>query len=367
MSATSHERIQQLEREAERARIDVSRNVAQVRRRLDADRLKQDAETITQQYMERARQKGSEVLQERRRQLKDKVVEAAMNNPAPALALGTLVAWPIWRLVSRIPPPILLVCAGGIAGLMRRGDGTGERDRLAEPGRYLGQHDQYPVHSGRDEHAEPGRSVPDREWSGVDSSVRATSREAADRAREIAHETGARVSEATARAGAAVSDMAERAGAAVSDVTERTAAEFNRAVGGAATTTSDLGRQARSQFSDLMNRHPLVLGAIGLALGAAIAAALRPTETEARLVGDTSDAFKRRARELVEAQFERAQTIAGRAYEAGSDEAREQGLPVDTVRESVAKIGDKLGAVAQSARQAAEDKAEETRVKSPTA
>jgi hypothetical protein len=347
MTATSHERLARLEREAAEARAALAATLAEVRRRLEPERLKQDAETIGQQYMERARQAGLRVVRERRLRLQDKVVDAAINNPAPALALGTLVGWPIWRRVSQIPPPILLVCAGGIAGLMRRGDGTGQR--LAPPDRYL-------AHPERYGDAEPGRSMAGREWSGAAaSSVGATSREAAARARGIAHETGTRVSAATAQAGAAVSDVAER-----------TAAGFNRAAGGAAATAGDLGRQARNQFAGLLNRHPLVLGAIGLALGAAIAASLRPTETEARLVGETSDAFKRRARELVEDQLGRAQTIAGRAYEAGSNEAREQGLPVNAVRESVAKVGERLGASAETGREEAEE-ADEVRVRSPTA
>src|SRR5690606_34332249 len=136
MAATSQERLQQLEREAALARASLERTIAEIRQRLEADRLKQDAERIGQQLMERARERGAQMLQERRAQLRDKVVTAAMNNPAPVLALGPLVGWSLWRRLREIPPPILLVAAGGIAGLMRWNDGSAEGERPLAYGRH---------------------------------------------------------------------------------------------------------------------------------------------------------------------------------------------------------------------------------------
>ena len=69
---------------------------------------------------------------------------------------------------------------------------------------------------------------------------------------------------------------------------------------------------------------------------------------------------------MVEAQFERAQSIAERAYEAASTEAQEQGLSVDAVREAAAELGEKVSAVAERAKQAAQEKADEVRLGSQT-
>src|SRR5690606_12698936 len=259
---------------------------------------------------------------------------AAMNNPAPVLALGTLVGWSLWRRLREIPPPILLVAAGGIAGLMRWNDDGAAGER---PGHRLAY--------GR---GDPTRLEPPLAGSRWDTAAGAGAREQhgdmAARAREVAAETGARIS-----------DTAERAREVVSDTAERAAAGISRAVGDATGTASDLGRQARSQFYDLVDKHPLVLGGIGLAIGAALAAAMRPTETEARLVGETSDRFRRRARELGEAQFERAQAIAERAYEAGWHEARAQGLSVDAGREAESEVGDEPAAARRAKKAAKEE------------
>jgi hypothetical protein len=242
--------------------------------------------------MNRARDTGSHFIQERKRRITQTVLDAAMNNPAPTLAVGTIVAWSIWRRFSRIPAPILLIGAGGLAGLVRWNEGTNRTDQRTYPDAYGD--------------ARPKQTRPAAERIGaVLSSIGEPASQAAGRGRELAQEAGTRISEAAARAGSTVSDMAGR-----------TAVGISSARGDAATAAGDLGRQARSQFSDLLERHPLVLGGLGLALGAAIAYSLRLTVTESRLIGDTSDRFKRRAREMAEEQLERAQAVAGRAYEA---------------------------------------------------
>ena len=215
----------------------------------------------------------------------------------------------------------------------------------------------------------------------------ATSRETLDR---LEREAGTRISEASARAGSAVSDMAgrtaeatARAGSAVSDMADtrpkhragglsrfghgRTDGGGQPAAGDAATTASDLGRRAGSQFSDLFERHPLVLGGLGLAIGAAIAYSFRPTATEARMLGETSNRFKRRARAMAEEQFERARTVAERAYAAASDEAREQGISAEGGREAATELGRKARAVADRAQEAAREKWETPRLRSDAA
>jgi hypothetical protein len=51
-------------------------------------------------------------------------------------------------------------------------------------------------------------------------------------------------------------------------------------------------RQAQSSLSDLLERQPLVLGAVGLAIGATVAGALAKSSLEDEWVGDLSDGLK---------------------------------------------------------------------------
>jgi hypothetical protein len=50
--------------------------------------------------------------------------------------------------------------------------------------------------------------------------------------------------------------------------------------------------QTQSTLSDLLERHPLVLGAIGLAVGTAVAGAIKASDLENEWVGEFSDNVK---------------------------------------------------------------------------
>jgi hypothetical protein len=370
MTATSQQTLDRLEREAEQARARVSSQLAQVRHRLEPDEIKHQALEAKDRLMKRARATASQYIEDRKRRLKQTVLDAAMNNPAPMLAVGTLVAWSLWNRLSRIPAPILLIGAGGLAGLMRWNDGASRSARRS----YAADHGSPQLERSRSEWERTGRGL---------TSVGEPASQAAERAREIASEVGTRISGGTARARSAVSDMAGRTaevtgragstvadmagrtaevtvrtGSAVSDMAERTAVGIGRAGGAAATIANAMGRRAGSQLSDLFERHPLVLGALGLALGAAIAYSLRPARTEARMVGEASDRFQRRAREMAEEQLEQARRHDERAYEAGWDEAREQSISAESGREAGAELGRKARAVANRAKEAAREERE---------
>jgi hypothetical protein len=69
---------------------------------------------------------------------------------------------------------------------------------------------------------------------------------------------------------------------------------------------ADLSRQAAGQIGEFARNYPLLLGAIGVALGAAAGLAMRPTQSEDELIGPYSDALKARAREMAAEQYEEA-------------------------------------------------------------
>lgn len=77
-----------------------------------------------------------------------------------------------------------------------------------------------------------------------------------------------------------------------------------------ARSTQDRARRAREGFGSLIEEQPLILGALGIALGAAIGAALPRTEQEDRLMGKARDTTVGKIKEE-----------GGKAY----DKAREAG------------------------------------------
>jgi hypothetical protein len=105
----------------------------------------------------------------------------------------------------------------------------------------------------------------------------------------------------------------------------------------------------RSNLAELFRTQPLALGAVGLAIGAGIAAALPSTEVEAEYFGETSDAFKGQAKEFAAEQTERAKTIADSVVDAVSEEARNQGLTIEAAKSAAGVMSSKVKRVLDAA------------------
>jgi hypothetical protein len=86
---------------------------------------------------------------------------------------------------------------------------------------------------------------------------------------------------------------------------------------------NDGASRIADQASDTFQRHPLVIGAIGVMAGALIAAMLPATRVEDEWFGDTRDALWHKAQEAGEQAFSQVREAAGRAVEAASDAATE--------------------------------------------
>jgi hypothetical protein len=128
-----------------------------------------------------------------------------------------------------------------------------------------------------------------------------------------------------------VEQMREGAGAAMDsarDAASRTGerlGDFSRSArdnaGWAADQTRYRAGQARDRMGAMLTEHPLVLGGLGLALGAAFAALLPGTEGEDRLMGAASDRMKDQlgdvAGEAGGQAMEAAQRVAGAALAEG--------------------------------------------------
>jgi len=97
-------------------------------------------------------------------------------------------------------------------------------------------------------------------------------------------------------------------------------------------------------------RQPLLLGAIGLAIGASMAAAFASTKFEKENVGAVADRVKDQITEVASEQVDRAKAAAERTLEAVKDEAQAQGLTMEAAKEGVAAIGKKAKNVAAAAR-----------------
>jgi len=168
-------------------------------------------------------------------------------------------------------------------------------------------------------------------WEGASSNLRSgaenvrdAARDAADTARERGSEVADQVTQAGKRLSRAAADYTEewpdRAGNLLDDV--------------------------RGNISDLFRSQPLAIGAVGLAIGAAIAASFPVTETETEYLGETSDFVKDKASEIAGEQVQRATEVGKKVAEAVADEARQQGLTSDGLKAAATDLSNKAGRVA---------------------
>jgi len=277
--------------------------------------------------------------------------QAVRDNPLPILLIGAGVGWLM------------------LAGNRPRSSTTPYRRSL-------------PSHRG--EPAYYGASGPYAETDGPSMTERAPDMagEAKDRIGEAAGELRDSISGAAARAG----DMARQAGDMASSAYHRAtdaagsaaeglgsaAGSVRQGMASAGQGLASAGHEAQErfgQFSDstrrgvgwMMREQPLVLGAVGLAVGAAIGALLPGTEAEDRLMGETRDRLADQAKAAAQEGYERAKEVTGehmeQARDAVSGAAGEAKERLDHSGVSVSRAGEALGDAAREVRQAVRDAA----------
>jgi hypothetical protein len=149
---------------------------------------------------------------------------------------------------------------------------------------------------------------------------------------DLDHDGSFGIGESLRHAGNTASD-------AVSNVADGMKGRFDKGAAYARDNFSKLGEMLprqealSSSLSDLLERQPLVLGAVGLAIGAAVAGAFRTFDLENEIVGEYSDSFKEelteRAGAVSQSVFEAADTLKNEIKEAGAgtfDKVKKAGM-----------------------------------------
>ena len=119
---------------------------------------------------------------------------------------------------------------------------------------------------------------------------------------------GGGVARTGSRLGQAVSSAAAQTTRGVSAAAQGIGSATHRAVESLPRPPSP--RALQPNLRDFAQRQPWALGAVGLAIGAGLGAALPPTESERRVVGETSAAVKERARSMASEQLQTMRSAA---------------------------------------------------------
>jgi Protein of unknown function (DUF3618) len=189
--------------------------------------------------------------------------------------------------------------------------------------------------------ADEARRAADRAGGGLREGVRGRADAAREWAGETAHDARQRIPR-------------------TAEGTRRTFGRTRRSARGAAQSARYQMRRARGGFAHLIEERPLLVGAIGLAVGVALGAVLPTTRREDAWFGESRDSLKRRAR----AEYGKAERVAQRAYDTARSEAERQELTPEgarraareTLQEAERAAEERLRQTARDVEHAAEDR-----------
>jgi ElaB/YqjD/DUF883 family membrane-anchored ribosome-binding protein len=334
----------EIEREVERTRAQVEGTLEELRERASPGQL-------FEEVMDYARRSGGPEFMRN-------LGEAVRDNPLPVLLIGAGIGWlmmsgnrPRHHAAARSLPPLPAGPGGARSAPTHVGTSFADTGRAPIAG---------PAHQ-----PSPGPSLGERA-SAAAGEVGGRAGAAVDSARagvaDAAHRAGEAASAAYHQAADAAGTAARQVSATVSEAVEH-ASDYADA---AREQVRHLGQEAQQGVAWLVREQPLVLGALGLAVGAAVGALLPSTETEDRLMGETRDALADRARDvaqegyekakhLAETQLERAQAAAGEAAGQAREAMDRGGLGAAAgnlareAREAVRETARELGAEARDA------------------
>ena len=103
-------------------------------------------------------------------------------------------------------------------------------------------------------------------------------------------------------------------------------------------TAADLSDQTRNGLVDLIDRNPLLVAGVGLAIGAFIAASVPPSDAENRFFGERSDDLKAKAFAAASEGVERAKGVATDMVGDVAAAAGREGLNPEGLSKTVAGL-----------------------------
>ena len=173
-----------------------------------------------------------------------------------------------------------------------------------------------PLHTSSTTGAAPARPTTTERLGAKAGDVAQTARDKAAQAAGATREAAQRVGEGVSQAGRRIADTAHRTGQRVSD----SAARAGRQLGSLGERSRQQMERARDSAGRLADEQPLVLAALGVAVGAVLGAMLPPTRHEDRLLGDTRDDLLGSARGTLREQAEQWREPAERVMEHATQE-----------------------------------------------
>ena len=295
--------VEELRRDSEQSRAQLAATVDRLR-----EQIADTAEDIRYKVSpENIKAEVSGFISHKTHSWLDALKQQAMDNPMQAIAAGTAIAVPALRLARGFPLPLLMIGAG----LALSSKTT--RDRAAEAAEPAVEK----VREVMGETAERAQALGD----GINQAMSHAERQAAGMADE-ARETASGMADAASGMAGDLRDRATQAAEAVAskvrsgmDVATEMAKERMERV---RSTAKNATTAAPASASKVIRDNAVLIGGLGLAIGAIIAASLPNTKAEAGVMGKASERVRRAAGSAAQSGFEAGKDAVFSAAEAAA-------------------------------------------------
>jgi hypothetical protein len=328
--------VAELRRESERTRAELSNTVETLR-----DKVTDTAEDIRQKVSpEHIKAEVSDYVAEKGRHWIDGLKQQAMDNPMQALAVGTAIAVPAFKMIRSVPLPLLMIGAGLAL--------TSSRVRGAVADQVSATLDTPIGGNSLDQAADAAREG----WQSVKGraeNATGQARRALHDAQDAVNNTAADVRDTTSQLASDIKDRAAEYGSAARDTLNAGMSAASEAAKEAFDATrakaAETYNSTRSSAEGIVRDNAVLVGGIGLAIGALIAASLPSTRAEGAAMGGASDALRSQAAEAAAEKFDEAKSAAMSAAESAAGKISDAALGSDVSR-ATAKAAEQLKTVA---------------------
>jgi hypothetical protein len=240
-------------------------------------------------------EEASQAMGEAGQQVLARFLEQARQNPMPVALVGVGLVW-LMRSSGRN--------GGADHDVGRRGLGAG-MGRLKEGAEHLGEKAQ-----------------------GLGQDLARRAHEAGDSMSRSTHELQDQAADMVSQAKEKASDMKGQIGDTLAHARETGQAAAERVGSGAQNASrlaQDSGRWLSQIVEEIVDGEPLILGAVGLAVGFAIGSALPRTHVEDQTLGPAHDKLVEKGREAAQEVIQEAGNVAQAAYAAVREELKPSG------------------------------------------
>jgi gas vesicle protein len=291
--------VEEFRRESERSRAELAATIDQLRERV-SDTAEDIRHKVSPQHI---KSEVSDYISHKTHSWAEALKQQAMENPMQAVAAGTAVAVPMLRLARSFPLPLLMIGAG--LALTSKA----VRDRATEAAAPAMDKAREMLDDAA-QRAQALRGDVKDAVSSARSQTTGLANDAQDTAAGVADELGTRVAQTTS----AVTDKLRSGMDAVKDTIERARSTAKDS----AAEAKDAAATVPAQVRQAIGNNAALIGGLGVAIGAIIAAALPETRAEAKVMGQASGGVKQAAGEAAKSGFEAAKGATLSAADAAA-------------------------------------------------